>query len=134
MYEFLANSVMIFHAVLILTVLIGIAASIKYKRYRPVEALILLGAVVIWSLYKGCPLTFLEDYLRSYTTTPIRLAEIGFIPYYLKAWFGLGLSNRNVELLTYAASSAFMILTIDWELPVLKKLFKKKQLKKLFRF
>ena len=70
---------MIVHAVLILLVLLGVIASFKYKKLRPLEAGVLLSAVVIWSLYKGCPLTYIEDYFRSMSGLPIKLAEAGFI-------------------------------------------------------
>ena len=127
MYDVIADGVMLAHAALIIAVLFGIAISVKYKRYRPVEAGILLMAVVIWSLYEGCPLTFVEDYYRNQTPTPIHLAETGFIPYYLNDWVGINLSNRGVEILTYSTAVVFLLLTVDWEFPILKKAFLKKK-------
>ena len=124
-YILFADMVMILHAVLIVAVFIGIFISLKLKRFRPIEALVLVSAVVVWSLYGGCPLTNAEDTFRKFGDQPIPLKEFGFISYYLKTWFHLSLSEKMLEYLTYSLSTVFIGLTIDWELPFLRRILKK---------
>ncbi len=126
MYLALANAVTVIHAVLIISVFVGIGLGITIKRFRPVEAFILLFTVIVWSLYGGCPLTYLENYLRLRASHPIPLVQTGFISYYSNRWFGLNFSDRNISIATYTVVAFFLILTMDWEFPYFKKRFLKK--------
>jgi hypothetical protein len=113
-YEIVADVLMIVHASLIVLIFLGILLSIKVRWFRPVESLILLTAVVTWSIYGGCPLTLAENYLRLQTTHPIPLAQVGFIPYYVRQWFGLEISNFTFIALTYAVALMFLVLDVSY--------------------
>ncbi|MES3004682.1 MAG: DUF2784 family protein [Patescibacteria group bacterium] len=113
-YNLLADAVMVIHWTFIVSVFLGILLSIKYKKFRPIESLVLLSAVIIWSLYGGCPLTNLESYLRDLSSNPLPINEIGFIPYYLSTWFNISLTNFQVEILTYGICLLFVIISFEW--------------------
>ena len=122
-YETTANIVALSHGLLILIVLGGIFLSIRIKRYRPIEALLLILAVIIWSLYGGCPLTTLENYLRTIAGSPApMLVTDGFIPYYLIRFFDWRISGDTITILTYALVFVFLVLSIEWEIPILKRI------------
>lgn len=116
-YETLANIVMAFHAILIFSVLIGILISVRYKKFRPLESAFLLCAVLIWSLYGGCPLTFLESFLRSSAGYPLPLLEVGFIPYYLNSWFNLSITIYQLTIATWITAFLFLFTSIEWMSP-----------------
>lgn len=122
-YLLIANVLTIIHAVLIISVFVGIFLSIRIKRFRPFEALILLTAIVIWSLYGACPLTTVEAYFRDQAgQDTTSLNQTGFIAHYIYTWFNLLLSPKIVTLFTYGLAVLFLVLTLEWELPLLKKL------------
>jgi hypothetical protein len=125
-YELLANVVMVLHALLIVSIFLGILFSIKIRWFRPVESFALLTAIVIWSIFGGCPLTFVENYLRLHTSHPIPLSTTGFIPYYLYNWFGLQLSNSAFVLGTYLIALLFFFIDLEWLSSFLKRIFLKK--------
>ncbi len=81
-YLLIANLLTIIHAALMLFVFIGIFLSVRIKRFRPVETLLLLTIIVIWSLYRECPLTTAEAYLQNQAGQYTSLNQIGFIAYY----------------------------------------------------
>jgi hypothetical protein len=116
-YVNLANIVMVLHVVLILSVFVGIAISIRYKRFRPIESFILLSAILIWSLYGGCPLTYLENYLRVYSGYPIPILEAGFIPYYFDKWFNFHITAYQLTVATYTTALVFLLTSIEWVSP-----------------
>ena len=120
-YKLLADIVTIFHTFLIIFILAGILFSLKFRWFRPVESFLLLTAIVIWSIFSGCPLTLLENYLRSYTNNPIPLTSIGFIPYYLYHWFGFHFSDLQITMATYFIALLFFFIDIEWFLPSAKK-------------
>jgi hypothetical protein len=113
----IADIVMIVHSFLIIGVLLGILISARYKRYRPFETIILLGAIIIWSLYSGCPLTYLEVWLREDSENSTALLEAGFIPYYFEHWFGLSISRTQLIIATYSTAAIFLALSIEWMSP-----------------
>lgn len=119
MYILAANIVMTIHASLVIGVLVGILASVRFKRFRPIESLILLSAVVIWSLYDGCPLTYLENYLRVTGGDPTILLQSGFIPYYANEWFGTAITRSELTIVTYATAFLFFAISIEWIHPYL---------------
>lgn len=122
---FLANTVAIAHGLLIISVFIGIFLSIRVQRFRPVEAGILLSAIVIWSLYGACPLTTLEQELRNQAGQNPPLYELGFIAFYVKTLFQVSITPQLVTIITYAMALVFLVLSIEWELPLIRKWQKK---------
>lgn len=120
-YEVAANIVTIFHAGLIIFVFLGILLGLKIRWFRPIESLFLLTAVVVWSIFGGCPLTYLEHYLRLHTENPIPLSQTGFIPYYAYQWFGVQISNMALVILTYATAGLFLVVDVKWLLPSFTK-------------
>ena len=122
MYNLFANIIMVLHTTLIISVFVGLTLSFKYKKLRPFEAIFLLSAIVIWSIYGGCPLTMLENYLRNLSGDNILLTEVGFIPYYINTWFSYNMSGETVKYTTYLIATIFLVLSLDWEWPLIKKL------------
>ena len=116
-YKFLADAVMIIHATLIFLVLAGILISIRYKRFRPMESIALLSAVLVWSLYGGCPATYLENHLRILAGQPLPLAEIGFIPFYFDKWFNLSVTDFQLTIATYITALIFFLISVEWVSP-----------------
>lgn len=116
-YESLADLVMVIHTVLVLGVFIGIIVSVRYKRFRPIESFVLLSAIVIWSLYGGCPLTYLENYLRISAGSPLPLAEIGFIPFYINKWFSFSITGSQLTVATYTVGILFLFTSFEWMSP-----------------
>ncbi len=116
-YALLANIVTVLHTILIVGVLVGILISVRYKRFRPIEAAVLLGAVIIWSLYGGCPLTYLENFLRTLSGYPLPLIETGFIPYYFSSWLGWSITNSQLTIATYVTAVIFLLVSIKWASP-----------------
>ena len=116
-YLFLAQVVTTLHTLLIAAVLLGIIVSIRYKRYRPIEALILLSAVLIWSLYSGCPLTHLESNLRVSAGQTNLIDQMGFIPFYADQWFGILITRQQILLITYITAIIFFAISIKWISP-----------------
>ncbi len=105
---------MILHWLLILSVFIGILLSVRYKRFRPFEAGILLVSIVIWSLYSGCPLTYLEDYLRNLAGYPLPIVKTGFISFYFNNWFGVSITDYQLTITTYITALVFLVISIEW--------------------
>lgn len=116
-YEVFATAVMILHVMLIGAVFLGILAGARFKRFRPIETFILLAAIVIWSIYGGCPLTSLENFLRTRAGYPLPLSETGFIPFYAHEWFGLSISNPQITVITYIIATIFLAVSIEWLSP-----------------
>ena len=113
-YLLIADLVMMIHALLIISVFFGIFISFKMKKFRPIESFILISAIVVWSLYNGCPLTYIEDHFRNLAGTPIDLLGQGFIPYYINHFFDTDITARNILTATYILSGLFLLLSIDW--------------------
>ena len=123
---FIANILTAVHTTLILAVFIGIFLSIRIKRFRPFEALVLLIAVVIWSLYGACPLTTAEAFFRNQSgQDPSSLNQLGFIAHYLYSWFNLTISPTTISYTTYGIAALFLFLSIEWELPLLQRIQRK---------
>lgn len=114
MYGALADAVMAVHVLLILLVFAGIVIALEWRRFRPVEAVLLISALLIWSLYGGCPLTGLESHFRSMAGTPIPLQEVGFIAFYVREWFGVAVSDATITKATYAIAILFVLLSFEW--------------------
>ena len=112
MYSILATVVALIHASFILAVFVGIFVSIKVKWFRPVEALVLMMAVGLWSFFAGCPLTSLENFLRVKAAEPI--LNGGFITHYMAKLFSVEVSDRTVSIMGYLLALSFLILALDW--------------------
>jgi len=113
-YLLLADMVTVIHTALIVGILLGILVSVRYKRFRPIEALFLLLAILIWSLYSGCPLTYLEDFLRTSAGHSTALSQAGFIPFYFNKWFGFFVTNREITIATYITAAFFFVISMEW--------------------
>lgn len=108
---------MAIHASLIILVLIGILISVRYKKYRPIESSLLLSAVIIWSIYGGCPLTYLENYLRVKSGESIPILKDGFISYYIEKIFSLNIPDKIIVITTYLVCIIFLLISIEWITP-----------------
>jgi hypothetical protein len=105
MYELLANIVMVIHAGIMVGIVVGMGVCVRVKRYRPIQAGILLSLAVIWYAWGNCPLTDIENYLRLQTAHPIPLSQIGFIPYYTQHWFGFTVADNPIKILVYTSTA-----------------------------
>lgn len=136
-YKLAADIVTVIHSILIFFVFISIGVSIFNKKFRPIEASILLIVIVLWSLYSGCPLTYFESYLRELSGFPLpSLINEGFIPHYLDKWLGLSITGKQIVIYTYFVAGLFFLLSIDWFYEYFVKISKlrkfKSKLKKYF--
>ena len=116
-YEFLANATAITHFTTIVFVVIGLLACFRYKRFRPWEAGILIGVVVLWSYYGNCPLTIVEQYFRDMAGQDANLTSVGFLPYYANKLLDISLSSRLVQKSTFFTGGAIFASSIEWLSP-----------------
>lgn len=132
-YALLANLTAITHFLLVLSVLVGLLISFRYKRFRPWEAGIVLVVIVFWSIYGNCPLTFLEAHLRELAHAPLPLVEKGFLPYYINKITGVFIPGPIIGRTTYFVGGMFFLASMEWlspffhlELFKIRKFFKKR--------
>ena len=128
-YNILADAKAITHLTVILIVLIGILVSIRYKRFRPWESLILIVVVILWSVYGNCPLTIVEEYFRKLAGNPSGITSVGFLPFYANKLFGISLLSSTVVRSTYFTGGMFTLASVEWLSPYINvELFKFRKL------
>ena len=134
-YLTLANTIAVVHFITIIAVIVGLLACFRYKRFRPLEAGVLILVVVLWSYYGNCPLTILEEKLRMLAGKPSGITEVGFLPYYANKLFGISLSSRLVQRTTFFTGGAIFTASLEWLAPYMHmEIFKlRKTLRKLVR-
>jgi len=116
-YGVLANLTAITHASSIVLVVVGLLACYRYKRFRPWEAGVLIGVVVLWSYYGNCPLTIVEQYFRDAAGQDTNLTSVGFLPYYADKLLNISLSSRLVQKSTFFTGGAIFASSIEWLSP-----------------
>src|SRR5581483_4640416 len=124
-----ANVTAITHFLVTIAVPLGLLVSFRYKRFRPLEAGLLLVLFVIWNVYHGCPLTVLEQYLRDKAGQHVDIESVGFNPYYLNKFFGISVKGATLRQYTYYTSATFFGASIEWFKPFFHKeiiVFRKK--------
>ena len=133
-YAILANITAATHITIIILVLIGIPLSIRFKRFRPWEAGILISVIILWSYYGNCPLTIVEQYFHNLAGHDANLTSVGFLPYYANKLLGIGLSSKIVQNSTFFTGGIIFTASIEWLNPYVNlHLFHlRKSLKKLF--
>ena len=137
-YNLLANTTAVTHISTIILVVVGLLVCFRFKRFRPLEAGILLVVVVLWSYYGNCPLTIVEQYFRDLAGQNANLTSVGFLPYYANKLLNIGLSSRIVQRTTFFTGGMLFAASIEWLSPyfhfhlfhIRKSL--KKSLRKLF--
>src|SRR3990167_7429676 len=132
-YAILANITAATHITIIILVLIGIPLSIRFKRFRPWEAGILISVIILWSYYGNCPLTIVEQYFHNLAGHDANLTSVGFLPYYANKLLGIGLSSKIVQNSTFFTGGIIFTASIEWLNPYvnLNFFFLRKSLKKL---
>ncbi|MBX4206194.1 DUF2784 family protein [Candidatus Parcubacteria bacterium] len=118
-FDFWADATAATHFLIILAVVVGLLVCFRYKRFRPLEAGILLAIVVLWSYYGNCPLTILEEKLRTLAGHPTGITNVGFLPFYANKFLGVALSSRLVQRSTFFSGGAIFTASIEWLRPYL---------------
>ena len=116
-YAALANATAVTHFSAIVLVVIGLLVCFRLKRFRPWEAGILVGVVILWSYYGNCPLTILEQYFRDAAGHDSNLTSVGFLPYYANKFLDISLSSRLVQKFTFFTGGAIFAASIEWFSP-----------------
>ena len=116
-YEFLANATATAHISAIVLVIVGLLVSFRFKRFRPWEAGILLGVVVLWSYYGNCPLTIIEQRFRDLAGQDANLTSVGFLPYYANKLLSVSLSSQTVQRFTFFTGGTIFAASIEWLSP-----------------
>lgn len=116
-YGLLANVTAIAHISTIILVIVGLLVSFRFKRFRPLEAGILLAVFVFWSYYGNCPLTIIEQHFRDLAGQDTNLTSVGFLPYYANKWMNISLSSRLVQKTTFFTGGAIFASSIEWLSP-----------------
>ena len=116
-YAYWADVTASTHFLIIVAVIIGLLICFRYKRFRPLEAGALLAIVVLWSYYGNCPLTILEEKLRTLAGAPSGITNIGFLPYYADKFFAIGLSSRLIQRSTFFTGGAIFTASLEWLAP-----------------
>jgi hypothetical protein len=124
-YNLLGNLTAFTHITVIVLVLAGILISIRYKRFRPWESLVLVVVVILWSVYGNCPLTILEEHFRVLAGTPSYITSVGFLPFYANKLLGVSLLSSTVVRSTYFFGGMLTLGSIEWLSPYINmELFK----------
>ena len=116
-YELLANATAVTHVSAIVLVIIGLLVCFRYKRFRPWEAGILIGVVILWSYYGNCPLTIIEQYFRDLAGQDTNLTSVGFLPFYANKLLNVSLSSKLVQRTTFFTGGAIFASSIEWLTP-----------------
>ena len=116
-YHFWADLVAGTHFSIIVLVILGLLVCFRYKRFRPWEAGALLLIVVLWSYYGNCPLTILEEKLRTMAGAPSDITNIGFLSFYANKLLGIGISSRVVQRTTFFTGGAIFTASFEWLAP-----------------
>lgn len=112
-YNILADATAVTHITIVFLVLIGILVSIRYKRFRPWESLVLVIIVLLWSVYGNCPLTIVEEHFRTLAGHPSLITRTGFLPFYANKLFGVSLLSSTVVKSTYFFGGIFTLASIE---------------------
>ena len=133
-YLTLANTIAVVHFITIIAVIVGLLACFRYKRFRPLEAGVLILIVVLWSYYGNCPLTILEEKLRVLAGKPSGITDIGFLPFYADKLFGISITSKIVQRSTFFTGGAIFTASLEWLSPYMHmEIFKLRRfLKRLF--
>ena len=138
-FDFLADTTAVGHFIIIVGVFVGLLLSFRYKRFRPLEAAVLITIGVFWSYYGNCPLSILEQWLREQAgESGVNITSVGFIPYYSEKLLGFTVASRVVQQSTFFSGAAFFGASIEWLAPffhhevfklrrILRKIFGLKQ-------
>jgi hypothetical protein len=118
-YHLWANTTALIHFIIIVAVIVGLLVSFRYRRFRPWEAGALILIVVLWSYYGNCPLTILEEKLRTLAGAPSGITNIGFLPFYADKLFGIALSSRLIQRTTFFTGGAIFTASLEWLFPYL---------------
>jgi hypothetical protein len=116
-YDFWADATAVTHFTIIVAVLVGLLISFRYRRFRPWEAGALILIVVLWSYYGNCPLTILEEKLRTMAGAPSGITNIGFLPFYAAKIFNVNFTSRLVQRTTFFTGGALFAASIEWLAP-----------------
>ena len=112
--EILADIVFWFHLFWGLALISGGFVAIKTKRYLPIHGAIVGASIFSQLLFLGCPLTTLEQNLRSMATGEEVRFQGGFIVHYFVEWFGTAPSAIVFTVTTYMISVFAVALVISW--------------------
>ena len=118
-YNFWADVTAVTHATIIVAVIVGLLISFRYKRFRPWEAGALIATVVLWSYFGNCPLTILEEKLRTLAGNPSGITNVGFTPFYANKLLGVSFTSRMVQQTTFFTGGALFAASIEWLSPVM---------------
>jgi hypothetical protein len=128
-YNLLADATAVTHITVVVLVLVGILVSIRYKRFRPWESLVLVVIVLLWSVYGNCPLTLVEEHFRELAGNPTLITAKGFLPFYAQKIFGFSLKSSTIVKSTYFTGGIFTLASVEWISPYLNvELFKLRRL------
>lgn len=116
-YDLWADATATFHFTIIVAVIVGLLISFRYRRFRPWEAGALILIVIFWSYYGNCPLTILEEKLRTLAGKPSGITDIGFLPYYADKILGIAISSKVVQRTTFFTGGAIFTASIEWLVP-----------------
>ena len=116
-YEFLANATAVTHFISLIAVVVGLLVCFRYKRFRPLEAGVLILIVIFWSYYGNCPLTILEEHFRTLAGKASGITNVGFLPYYADKYLAISLSSRLVQKTTFFTGGAIFASSIEWLAP-----------------
>ena len=114
-----ADFILLIHTLQIIFVLAAVVLSVWEWPLRPFIAALAIGTFLMWRYLGGCPLTFLEQELRYLRGEKINLKKDGCIAFYLKRWFGLNFSGRQIEIFTLILTGLlFLCWGIDYAINI----------------
>lgn len=116
-FEVWADTIALTHFLIIVAVIVGLLVSFRYRRFRPWEAGALIAIVVLWSYYGNCPLTILEEKLRTLAGAPSGITEVGFLPFYADKFLGIAISSKVIQRTTFFTGGAIFTASLEWLAP-----------------
>jgi|SRR3989344_3182299 len=101
-YQFYANLVLLFHALILLFILACLPLVILYPTFRIVPLILIILTIVQWRLMGSvCIFTKIENKLRAKHDART-VYQQGCIVHYLHRWFGLSVTGRQVDIFLYS--------------------------------
>jgi hypothetical protein len=118
-FAFWADATAALHFTIIISVIVGLFISFRYKRFRPWETAAVLLIIVFWSLYGNCPLTLIEQHLRTLAGQNVNLSDVPFLSYYSNKVFGVSIASSLIQRTTYFTGGSILTASIEWFRPYL---------------
>ena len=113
-YIALANTVFVFHIAWLIWLVGGGLATWWLPWIRPYYLVTAMTTLFSLLLFRGCPLTFLEDSIRKLDNPDVVGYKSSFICYFMKKFFGIQLSPVAITVTMAIIAATSYTLCFGW--------------------